>query len=244
MKRNAEGFTLVELLVVIGIISILISILLPALSRARDQAQTVACQSNMRQLALATLMYAHDNRGSVPFSTKDDDNCTPDRQGVPWFTYMANNFTTNIRQCPGQTVMRWDRLQKTMVWPTLAVGDDEFKGFNWITPNSTVFPRNDHWQPSRPGAPAVGRKLVQFKRTSEIMMIVDNDTQNFAGGWHPGEHLRFRHNMGQSINLGFLDGHVETWNWRDCKDGTDIADTHNLFSGNTEVLPWGEKRLQ
>jgi prepilin-type N-terminal cleavage/methylation domain-containing protein/prepilin-type processing-associated H-X9-DG protein len=61
-----RGFTLVELLVVIGIIAVLISILLPALSKVRRQANGTACLSNMRQLAQAVLMYANENRYWMP----------------------------------------------------------------------------------------------------------------------------------------------------------------------------------
>jgi prepilin-type N-terminal cleavage/methylation domain-containing protein/prepilin-type processing-associated H-X9-DG protein len=65
-RRIRNAFTLVELLVVIGVIAVLIALLMPALSKVRRQAQQVACMSNMRQVATALLAYAHAHKGWFP----------------------------------------------------------------------------------------------------------------------------------------------------------------------------------
>jgi prepilin-type processing-associated H-X9-DG protein len=82
---NYVAFTLVELLVVIGIIAVLVGILLPALSRARQQANLVTCQSNLRQIGQAIQIYTLDNQGILPYGYWSGS--------IPWDNTLAHDYT-------------------------------------------------------------------------------------------------------------------------------------------------------
>ncbi len=135
-KGSRQGFTLVELLVVIGIISVLMGLLLPALGVARENAKTITCLSNLRQLAVAAQIYCDRYKGSYPIAYYDDGGTTL-RTSYAWdFNSIRNLTTGGLKTEPG---LLWDndtsaKVQQCPAYDgksnTLA---DPFTGYNYNT---------------------------------------------------------------------------------------------------------------
>jgi prepilin-type N-terminal cleavage/methylation domain-containing protein/prepilin-type processing-associated H-X9-DG protein len=124
--KQRRGFTLVELLVVIGIIALLISVLLPALGKAQRQARMTACLSNQKQLIMALLMYCQDNKGMFP--------------GGPGFARVSGNPTPQY--FPG--LATWDDVARN----PYSCNQDESSGPIWLA----KYVGNSRKIPGCPGA--------------------------------------------------------------------------------------------
>jgi len=112
MKRRTDGFTLIELLVVIAIIAILASLLLPVLSRVKDQGVRTVDVNNVRQMIMALTMYGNENQDRPPWTNWREGDA-PARQG--WL-YTINPGVSGPAQFDPRTGALWPSMQSSNVY--------------------------------------------------------------------------------------------------------------------------------
>jgi prepilin-type N-terminal cleavage/methylation domain-containing protein/prepilin-type processing-associated H-X9-DG protein len=138
-SHQAKGFTLVELLVVIAIIALLISILLPSLNKAREQANLIYCQANLHGIYSCLLMYTSDNKGLLPWGAEG---------AAPW-THMLMDTISAYSGHTGGGVSPILRDKDTMPDEPWGKGTSWHYGASW-----RLFPRTNDVDLANNGGPA------------------------------------------------------------------------------------------
>jgi prepilin-type N-terminal cleavage/methylation domain-containing protein len=138
--RGRTGFTLVELLVVIGIIAILVALLLPALSRARESANRTICAANLHQILIASRVYITDNRGMFPyqFAGYAPAPVAPNTTTSGWIVMDPSNQLL-IDQQPNWIGLLWKYISnstRVLQCPTIIANIDNSSAYK-VTANVT-----------------------------------------------------------------------------------------------------------
>lgn len=222
MKRSTNGFTLLELLVVIAIISLLVSILLPSLKKARDLAKRVVCASNVRNIAVAQIMYTGENDAYLPGNASTSQGATDtDYLSLsclygPPILVVYDLLSPHILYSPEDSrkhdnyLTNWQQLPRSNPAPNYTVGytytfrepgDDPAVAPFSSTP---VFQQVDS---------AGGSYFPPFRINSEELQAIISDrfTRNYVWSLHGGDEALSggaNYGNGDGWHVGFLDGHV------------------------------------
>ena len=206
MKRS---FTLIELLVVISIIALLAGMLLPALAKAREQAEKIDCVSHLKSFGQAVVLYSTDNKNRVLDGFDKDD-----KRPTPWVGISGSDNDYSLSAGTLWTYLREEKV--------------------YVCPSSTSTDEKSHYTLN---AHVSGQKLTSVKRTSNVAVFLEEDEYRSSykdnrnglfyrkgaasisalgdyndtlASWHNGQN-----------NFLFLDSHVSSEMWK--SDSNDVA---------------------
>jgi prepilin-type N-terminal cleavage/methylation domain-containing protein/prepilin-type processing-associated H-X9-DG protein len=220
--KDRGAFTLVELLVVIGIIALLIAILLPTLSKVRENARRVECASRLRQLAAAVHLYANEHRGKVPPGNRDNNN----EEHCIWLSQSAfDDFVATLDQ---RKMLACPHLQETQPnYPTNNIG--WVIGYDYLGGHVKL----------RAAAASDWLSPLQVSEGGQPAIFCDMNDWSPVDGWTAIGHRKsgpggFLLNTGGATakdygsaggNVAYLDGSVV---WRDIS----VMSEHQTYSGS------------
>lgn len=260
--RRKHGFTLVELLIVVGIIALLIAMLLPALSAAREAAKRISCASNLRQLGQAEYMYANENHGYVTpcfFVTGGNHECWPQAWAEPLWEDFGSRYGIGIGQTVTQSAGGYTYTfpqSQIMTCPSVDNGWNVYNfnsGWGPVFYSDYIYIGNPAFPPSvRPGNPSATASDSYWADFADVPVKISNPNGSekfLAGdivvappnepGFYSTNHdyagYTTDHHPFRGANQLFLDGHVS---WKNGSEFPAVFNNQYGPTGNANFVHW------
>ena len=250
---KSKAFTLIELLVVIAIIALLLSILMPALSTAKEQGKRIVCRSNLKNLTLAWIFYAEDNDGKITGSNigYSPECCVPSdpftnpcgKCWVDWPTNGFTNLTTPDEIQEAQQALKngglWPYCEDIKLYKCLNTGHGDLMAYS-IVDSMNGWGGWTGWSGDCHDACFI-TDVRRIPRPGDRMVFLCEAPAEKGGGrgsfaitcteesWFDAPPRRH----GKGNTFSFADGHVEYWKWADQR--TREYDSDDDQEGNEDL---------